>query len=165
MAEREIQSRIHDLTGALIGLLALILLIAAPWLIDTSGPEPFYKGPLIFPLILLSFMLLTSLPFIWRLIRPPQGAEWHLDGQGVPFKTMVVLGFLIAFLAGLILVGLEISALAFIITALRFLGHRSFFRLVILPLIVVGLMYLTFKYGLQIWFPEPLLFRWLAGGG
>ena len=165
MAERETQSRTHDLAGALIGLLALGLLIAAPWLIDTSGPEPFYKGPLLFPLILLSFMLITALPFAWRLIRPPQGAEWRLDDKGVPFKTMVVLGLLIAFLAGLFLVGLEVSALAFIIIALRFLGHRSLWRLVILPVLVVGLMYLTFKYGLQIWFPEPLLFQWLGGEG
>lgn len=163
MAEGEIQSRTHDLTGALIGLLALGLLIAAPWLIDTSGPEPFYKGPLLFPLILLSFMILAALPFAWRLLRPGPEASWHLDGEGIPYKTIVVLVMLIGFLVGLVVVGMEISALVFMVLALWFLGHRSIFRLVVLPVLVVGLMYLTFKYGLQIWFPEPLLFEWLGG--
>lgn len=164
MAAPEPESRIHDLVGASIGLLAVGLLIGSPWLIDTSGPEPFYKGPLLFPLIVFAFMILAALPSAWRLIKPLPGAVWHLDGEGVPFKTMVVLGLLIAFLAGLIIFGLEVSALAFIFVTLRFLGHRGIWRLVVLPVVVVGLLYLTFKFGLQIWFPEPLVVEWFGGG-
>ena len=59
---------------------------------DTEGPDPFYKGPLIFPIMVPSIMIIASLPACKRLISPPEGNSWRLDGEGFPLKTLVVLG-------------------------------------------------------------------------
>jgi hypothetical protein len=47
--------------GTFLGLLAMGLLLSSPWQVDTSGPDPFYKGPLLFPLMVLSLIAATVL--------------------------------------------------------------------------------------------------------
>jgi hypothetical protein len=130
--------------------------------VDTTGPDPFYKGPLIFPLVVLSMMILASVPAAWRLARPPEDACWQLDGAGVPLKTAVVLCFLIAYLFGLTLIGLEISSWAFLSISLYFLGHKRPLKLILIPLIMTGLVVLIFKHLLGVFFPTPLLIYWIT---
>jgi len=151
---------VHDLFAALLGAAAAAVLISTPWQVDTSGPDPFYKGPLIFPLLVLVLMIVASLPAVWRLLNPPPGAGWHLDGAGVPVKTAVVLGLLVTYLFGLRLVGLEFSSWAFLFVSLVFLGHRSPLQLILIPLIVTGLVVVIFKHVLGVFFPTPLLLDW-----
>lgn len=155
-------SRFHDLLGAGVGLLAAVFLASSPWQIDTSGPDPFYKGPLIYPLMVLVFMVLSSIPSVIRLVRPKPGRTWTLDGEGPPKKTLVILIFLIAFLPTLLFFGLEVAASAFLVASLYYLGHRSVKRLVLVPVLTVGLTVLVFKYLLQIYFPTPILWDLLG---
>lgn len=156
-------SRLHDLFGVFLGAGAAGTLLASPWLVDTSGPDPFYKGPLIYPLMVLSLVILASLPSAGRLARPPQGASWRLDGEGFPFKPLGIFFLLLGFMAGLILFGLRVSCLLFLGSSLYSLGHRRVSVLVLLPVIVTGLVFLVFKYFLDIYFPPPLLMEWLEG--
>ena len=79
MSQNSDHSRSHDLFGALLGLGALAMLLVSPWQVDTTGPDPFYKGPLLFPLMILGMTLAASLPSMWRLIKPGVDASWHLD--------------------------------------------------------------------------------------
>ncbi|KIX11784.1 tripartite tricarboxylate transporter TctB family protein [Dethiosulfatarculus sandiegensis] len=158
----ESKSRTHDLCAAGIGALAVILLISVPWQVDTSGPDPFYKGPLIFPLIVLCMMIASSLPAFYRLAKPPKGATWHLDGGGIPYKTIVVLCMLIAYLWGMVLIGLEVSSVMFLMGALYYLGQRTPLKLFVLPLVVMGVMYVMFVYFLDIYFPTPLVMDWIG---
>ena len=153
-------SRVHDLLAVGLGCLALGLLVSIPWNIDASGPDPFYKGPTIFPILVLSMMVLAALPATWRLIKPPAGTSWHLDGAGWPVKTLVVLVLLIAQLCGLVVIGVEISTLLFLIAALYYLGHRTPLKLIVIPLIVTAVLVITFKYLLAVWFPTPLIVDW-----
>ena len=155
------QSRVHDLFAALLGAFAAFCLITSPWNVDTEGPDPFYKGPLIFPIMVLSMMILASLPACKRLISPAEGTSWQLDGEGFPRKTLIVLGLLLAMLAGLNWIGLEISALAFLGASIHLLGHRGPVKLIVLPLVMTGLIVLIFKYFLDVFFPTPLLVEWL----
>lgn len=157
------ESKVHDLLSVVLGGLAAGVLISSPWQVDTSGPYPFYKGALIFPLLVLSLMVLASLPAVCRLLSPPAGASWRLDGAGAPSRPLMILGCLVAYLIGLRLVGLEISALLFLAGSLYLLGHRSVLTLVGVPLIVTGVVAVIFKYLLQVYFPAPLLFDWLWG--
>jgi hypothetical protein len=159
--ETQNQSRVHDLFGAFLGGFAALCLITSPWNVDTEGPDPFYKGPLIFPIMVLSMMILASLPAFKRLIAPPYGASWRLDGEGYPKKTLIVLGLLVAMLFGLNLIGLEASSLAFLGVSLYILGHRGALKLIVLPLVMTGLIVLIFKYFLDVFFPEPLVAEWL----
>ena len=157
------RSRTHDLLGAALGLFALVMLISSPWQVDTTGPDPFYKGPLIFPLSVLSMMVLASLPFWRRLLMPPPSAGWHLDGQGVPWRTVKVLGLLTFFLAGLVGVGLEIATPGFLLAALWVVEERSKVRLVMIPVCVTLVLWIFFKWLLDVWFPMPLLFEPFSG--
>ncbi len=159
MGKPKDDSRFHDLLGAGLGLLAAVFLVASPWQIDTTGPDPFYKGPLIYPLMVLILMILSSLPSVIRLLRPRPGSSWLLDGEGPPRKTLVILIFLLAFLPALLFFGLEISASAFLVASLYYLGHRSLKRLVLVPLLTVGLTAVVFKYLLQVYFPTPILWE------
>ena len=150
-------SRVHDLFTTVLGGLALVVLISLPWNVDTSGPDPFYKGPLIFPLLVLGLMITASLPAAWRLVRPAAGSTWRLDGAGFPRKTLVILLFLVAYLFSMVLVGLEISIPAFLFCSLFYLGHRSPLKLILITLITSLLVVVTFKYFLEVWFPTPVL--------
>jgi hypothetical protein len=64
-------------------------------------------------------------------------------------------------LVGLNLIGLEISALAFLSVSLYILGHRGIIKLIVLPLVMTGLIVLIFKYFLDVFFPTPLIVEWL----
>jgi len=155
-------SRIHDLFSAFLGAFAAFALITSPWNVDTEGPDPFYKGPLIFPIMVLSMMILASLPACFRLLSSPADSYRRLDEEGWPQKTLVVLGLLIALLAGLKLIGLEISCWLFLTISLYYLGHREVFKLIVLPLLMTGLIAVVFKHFLGVFFPTPLIVEWLG---
>jgi len=156
-------SRIHDLFGTVLGLFALGLLITIKWNVDTTGPDPFYKGPLIFPLLILSLMLGAALPSIWRMVRPQAGASWDLDGQGKPLQGLRILGLLVLYLAGLVYIGLEISTWAFLFTGLWLVEQRSPGKLFGIPTVVTAILYGVFKYFLDVWFPTPILWELFMG--
>ena len=159
--EPKAPSRVHDLFSAFLGVFAAFSLITSPWNVDTEGPDPFYKGPLIFPVMVLAMMILASLPAWLRLLSPPADSTWRLDGEGYPKKTLVVLGLLIATLGGLNLIGLEVSAWLFLSISLYYLGHRGVLKLMILPLVITGLIVLVFKHFLGVFFPTPLIAEWI----
>jgi hypothetical protein len=156
-------SRLHDVLSAFLGAFAAVVLITSPLNVDTSGPDPFYKGPLIFPLMALSLMVLAAIPAAARLLRPSPGATWRLDGEGRPIKTLFVLALLIAHLFGLKLVGLEASSLSFLMGALFYLNYRRPLHLFLIPIIVTVVMTLVFKHFLQVWFPTPWIMEWFEG--
>ncbi len=158
---KKAQSRTHDLFSAFLGVFAAFALITSPWNVDTEGPDPFYKGPLIFPVMVLAMMILASLPACMRLLSPPADSTWRLDGEGYPKKTLVVLGLLIATLIGLNLIGLEVSAWLFLSISLYCLGHRGVLKLIVLPLVITGLLFLVFKHFLGVFFPTPLIVEWI----
>ncbi len=160
---REPDSRVHDLLGAALGGAGALLLLSLPWQVDTSGPTPFYKGPLIYPLLVLGLTVLAALPSAWRLVRPPPGASWHLDGAGYPRRPAAVLLLLVGFLAGLVAVGLELSALGFLAASLYAVGQRHPAVLALVPLLATALVVVVFKHLLAVYFPEPLLWQYLAG--
>jgi hypothetical protein len=163
MSQRQFsQSKVHDLLGALLGVFALVMLITAAWQVDTTGPDPFYKGPLIFPLIVFVLMIIGSLPSLWRLITPSGSATWYLDGYGAPKKGMLVLGLLVAFLSGVLTIGMEISAWMFLVISMKIVGQDSPRKLVVFPAAVTAILYVVFKLCLDIWFPEPVIMALFA---
>lgn len=150
-------SRVHDLLGSMFGVFAVAMLVTSPWQVDTSGPDPFYKGPLIFPLIIFSIIIAGSIPSMWRLVRPSLNASWYLDGLGRPYKNIVILGLLVVYLAGLMVVGLEISTWAFLVIALKLVKQDSVLKITLVPILVTLILFLLFKVFLDVWFPEPLI--------
>jgi hypothetical protein len=158
MKPQTLNSRTHDLLGSVLGIGALALLVLSPWLVDTTGPDPFYKGPLLFPLITLGLILAGSIPSLFRLIRPGP-AQWYLDGLGRPVRAAKVLACLVLFLGGLMVFGLEISTLVFLGVALKLVGQDSRLKMILVPLLVTVILTVIFKQFLGVWFPEPLAMR------
>ena len=154
------KSRVHDLFMSIIGIFAALLLFNLNNVIDTKGVTyPFYKGPEIFPIFVLSIMFIFSLPAIHRLLFPPPDSNWYLDGKGIPYKPMMIFPLLAGFfLVGFIYIGLELSVFLFLFIALYILKQRSLFKLLVIPAIYTIVIVYLFKYALNIYFPTPLIF-------
>jgi hypothetical protein len=152
-------SRIHDLLSTLLGLFAGILLVTLKLHIEEPAADyPFYKGPKIFPILVLAVMVVSSLPSLVRLIRTYGRGSWWLDGFGWPTKPAVVtLMLVVFFLFGLNWIGVEASVFFFMLLSFLFLGYRRFGVNVLYPLLYTVIIVVVFKYVLKIWFPEPLL--------
>lgn len=163
MAGADPRSRMHDLLGTVLGVLSAAILISSRWQVDASGPYPFYKGPLIFPLLALTLMLLASLPSVWRLLNPAGGSAWRLDGHGAPRRPAVLLLLMILFSFSILALGLGVPCLLFAGSGLYYLGHRGVSSLLILPCICALAMVLIFKYALGVYFPPPLIWQWIGG--
>lgn len=154
------RSRIHDLFSAILGGCAAFLLATLKVQIDiTAVPYPFYKGPTIFPLIVLSIMVLSSLPAVYRLLRPGAISNWYLDGKGWPRRPAIAIVLLISFfLIGILSVGVEASVFSFLIVSYYVLGYRSVKINLLLPLLYTVVIVIIFKYVFTIWFPRPWIF-------
>ena len=151
------RSRVHDAFAAGVGLVALILLIGSPWLVDRSGPDPFYKGPLIFPLIALALTALGALPGAVRLLRTSRTESWFLDGRGVPWRAIGLFVLMAFFPIAISLAGLGPAAFVFVFAGLMIVGYRKPLRsLGIAAAVAIGL-HLAFISFLDIWFPTPML--------
>ncbi|MBW1691171.1 MAG: tripartite tricarboxylate transporter TctB family protein [Deltaproteobacteria bacterium] len=159
------KSRHHDLFTAILGGSAAFLLVTLRIHIDTTAvPYPFYKGPVIFPLIVLSVMVLASLPSIFRLMKPEPNATWHLDSKGWPLRPAITIIFLILFfIFGISTIGVEASVFLFLLISNYVLGFRGAKVNLLLPIVYTAIIVLIFKYILDIWFPKPLLMS-LVGG-
>lgn len=155
------KSRVHDLFMSIIGIFAALLLFNLNSAIDTKGATyPFYKGPKIFPIFVLSIMFIFSLPAMHRLLFPPPDNSWYLDGKGTPYKPMMIFPLLAGFfLVGFIYIGLELSVFLFLFISLYMLKHRSLFKLLVIPAIYTIIIVYLFKYVLNIYFPTPLMFN------
>jgi hypothetical protein len=162
MGDPDPKSRIHDLLATAFGIAGAAILISTKWQVDTSGPYPFYKGPLIFPAMVLSLMVLASMPSAWRLLNPSQQSTWRLDGHGSPRKPAVLVLLMIFFMLGILVFGLEISSFLFTSLGLYYLGHRHPLRFLVLPLFCSVLIVFVFKHVLGVYFPTPLFFDWIS---
>ena len=159
MADIKEKGYLHDLCSALLGLFAAIMLISSPWVVDTTGPEPFYKGALIFPFIILTIMFLFAIPSIIKILFKRKKADYTLDQEGFPKKASVVFIFLVLFVFGIVGVGLEFSVIIFTSASLYFMGFRKFKIILLLPCITTVFLWFLFKFLLDVWFPTPYLYQ------
>jgi hypothetical protein len=153
-------SHIHNLFSAILGGFAGTLLLTLNLHIDEPAADyPFYKGPKIFPILVLGVMAASSLPSLYRLIRTFRRGSWWLDGYGWPIKPAIVTFMLVFFfLFGITWIGVGASVLAFMSLSFLVLGYRRIWANVFYPLLYSILIVVLFKYVLKIWFPEPLIF-------
>lgn len=154
-------ARPHDLLMAALGAAAAGLLVGAPWLVDRSGPDPFYKGPLIFPLIALALMVAASLPSALRLARG-RGGGWRVDGHGVPWRGIRVFAVMAPFPLAVGVVGLQASTFAFTAAGLWLAGYRRPGAGLVAAIVATALIHLAFRSFLDVWFPSPLVLDWLG---
>lgn len=158
------ESAYHDLLMAILGGLALLLLTGMPWLIDEPAAHyPFYKGPTIFPMIILSVMFLSSIPSFFRLFKK-NGQNWQLDGKGfpvLPAKIFILVNSI--FLIGFICIGLEAATFLFFFTGMVCVGYRDWWKIFLYSALYTLSLVILFKYLLAIYFPEPLIYYWWGG--
>ncbi len=159
----EPRSRAHDALGAGIAAVALGLLSGAPWLVDRSGPDPFYKGPLIFPLIALALTVLGALPSAVRLVRDRRKKSWYVDGRGVPWPAIGLFALMVFFPTAIRFAGLGPASFAFVFAGLMIVGYRKPVQNLAIAAGVALCLHLAFISFLDIWFPTPLLVELFEG--
>jgi hypothetical protein len=154
-----------DLLAALLGLAGVGLLAASPWLVDRSGPEPFYKGPLIFPLIALALLVAGALPSILRLGTALLGGSGGLPRFAPPWPAVRLIVLMSLFPPALPVIGLEAAVAVFASAGLLSVGWRRPVVGLAVALSLALILHLAFKVVLDVWFPEPLLWALLEGAG
>jgi hypothetical protein len=146
----------HDLLAAVTGCVALALFVFSPWLVDRSGPDPFYKGPLIFPMMVLAMIVASAIPSAWRLAvrRPPR--PFHVDGGGFPVRGAAQFILMCFYPPAIAAVGLEMATFAVVFLGLL-LNRRGMLQSLLVAASLASLSWLAFRAFLDIWFPQPWL--------
>ena len=147
----------HDALALAIGAIALVLLVLSPWLVNSSGPEPFYKGPLIFPLIALSVTVCGALPAAWRHIHNRRAISLHVDGAGLPARSAILFLIMCLFPLAIDAVGLEVATFALTFAGLLLVYRKPVASLIIAACLTVAI-HLAFRTFLDVWFPNPWLY-------
>lgn len=155
-------SRAGDILATLVGLGALALMVTAKSHVDLSGPDPFYKGPLIFPLIALGVIVAGALPAVVRLV----GAR--RDGTAStrfkpPVRAAVLFVLACLYAPAIAAAGLDVSTFVFLLVGLLVAGYVKPLRALLTAAVVTLLMHLAFITVLDIWFPAPTLWSALSG--
>lgn len=148
-----------DAALSVIGLVALVLLVLSPMLVDRSGPDPYYKGPLIYPQIVLSLIVLAALAPAWRSLRAPRGFR---NWQGMPRRSLGVFAIMCLYPIGISAIGLAAASFIAIFAGLVTAGRRKREALII-AMIFAAVLWGLFRGVLDIWFPSPWLFDVLKG--
>jgi hypothetical protein len=162
MRQEPTHSRSQDLLGTILGSFCAIMLILAPWQIDLDVPYPFYKGPLLMPVIALLLGTLASLPSVFRLLfRHTAEKTWSLDGEGWPAKPCAMFLTTLLFPLGIITAGLELATIVVLAIELYITGSRNPKILLGIPFAVSVLFWIVFKALLDVYFPEPLILSML----
>ncbi|MEW5421068.1 tripartite tricarboxylate transporter TctB family protein [Amorphus sp. 3PC139-8] len=151
-----------DALATLIGLAALGLMVTAKSHVDVSGPDPFYKGPLIFPLIALAITAAGAVPAAARLLRAPRSASQAIRVR-LPPRPLLLFVLACFYAPAIAVAGLDASTFAFLFAGLLLAGYLKPLRALLTAAIVTLLMHLAFITVLDIWFPAPTL--WSAFGG
>ncbi len=151
----------QDLIGTALGLFCLAMLVLAPSQIDLDVPYPFYKGPLLFPMIALSIGVFASLPSMFRLSKG--FARGCRAGFVFPKKAALMFSLAVLYPVGIMLVGLEASTLVILFLELLVCGVRRPILLAGIPAGMAVLFWLVFRRLLDVYFDEPLVMTLIGG--
>ncbi|WP_295813305.1 tripartite tricarboxylate transporter TctB family protein [uncultured Nitratireductor sp.] len=148
----------HETLAAGVGLSAAVLFILSPWLVDRSGPDPFYKGPLIFPMIVLAITALSAVPAVFRVLRLRAVRPFHIDGHGFPGRAAFLFILMCLYPPAIAAIGLVAATFMAVLIGLLIVYRRSWQSLAVATVMAL-LVHLAFKTFLDIWFPAPWLFE------
>lgn len=155
----------HDALAAGFGLVATALLVASPWLVDRSGPEPFYKGPLIFPLLALGLVVAGAVPAAVRLIVAAATGRGVLRDLAWPWTGIKLLVLMCFFPAALAFIGLEATAVLFTFAGLWIAGYRHPGKAAAVAVAMAVVLHGAFKTILDVWFPSPWVMELVGAVG
>jgi hypothetical protein len=155
--------RSQDAVASVIGVAALGLLIGSPWLVDTAGPDPFYKGPLIYPMLVLGLTLAGALPAVWRLGLALLNGERPDLRLRMAARTALVFVALCGFPFAIAFAGLQLATFSFALLGLWLAGFRRPLASLVIAAGLTLVVHLAFIEFLDIWFPAPDLFELLGG--
>ena len=142
------------------------LFLATPQLITNYRTDvAFFESPAFFPRLALVVAVVAGL---WHLgegwlghIRD-DGAEEIEIGESRALIAFAGMGLFAAYILAAPFIGYSASTALFMVTAARAAGLG--WRLSIgLAAATTALLYAIFVFGLKVWFPVPLVGRWLGG--
>lgn len=144
--------------SATLALVGTLLLIFTPALIPALREGvPYYKSAAFFPMTALALLSVAATLHTLRLLR---GAPLHADDIDEPAANwrMVAVGAAAyaAYIALVPLVGYVAGTLCFLF-ALGCLARLGWKVPLAVALLLTGLLFAIFVYGLNVWFPAPSL--------
>ena len=146
--------------------LCLGLWLATPQLITNYRADaPFFESPGFFPRLALGVAILAGLWHLgeaWLGRVREEGADEIEIGQSRPLTAFIGMILLGAYILAAPYIGYAASTAIFIIAAARIsgLGWAPSFGL---SLATTAILYAIYVVGLKVWFPVPLVVRWLGG--
>ncbi len=152
----------HDMLGAALGGFCALMLALCPWQIDFDVPYPFYKGPLLMPLIALSLGVLASIPS-WIRFAGNFSAAVRQEKFSLPPKTVLLFFCALLYPGAILFAGLEPATLVILALLLAVNGIRNRYVLLGVPVAVTFIFWLVFRCLLDVFFPEPILIHLLMG--
>lgn len=146
----------HDALAAAIGCVALFLFAFSPWLVDRSGPEPFYKGPLIFPMMVLAMIVAGAIPSIWRIAATRPAGPLRVDGKGFPLRGAFLFATMCLYPSTIAAIGLEAATFLALLLGML-IGGRSLLQSLGIAVLLTALAWIAVRAFLDLWFPQPWL--------
>ena len=149
------ENQVHqDVLAAALGAFCALMLAISPWQIDLDVPYPFYKGPLLMPLLILTMGTLASLPSWRRLLMNRKSRSFHVS---VPRKALCMFVVVALFPVCIKFAGLELATIVILSAELFLAGQRNIKIIAIVTACVTILFWIVFRQLLDVYFPEPLI--------
>ncbi|HUQ77112.1 MAG TPA: tripartite tricarboxylate transporter TctB family protein [Burkholderiales bacterium] len=148
---------------ASLGLSLLIMLVAG-YAVFAASAWP-WKAAL-FPLAIgVPLFCLAAAEFLWSLLGPAhvkEAVEGDPELEGATRRMLVAAGWMVGFLAAIVLLGFPIAVPLFLLLYLKLQGGEGWVLSVVITVVTSAIFYGLFDAMLHLPFPAGLLFSWLG---
>lgn len=143
-----------------------VLLIFSLWLFWQAFSISGFSGlstPGIFPMLASGLMVVSLLVILRGIVRQRASEAGLLKflQEVTPFRHLVVLGLVLAYVVSMPLLGFLLSSGLFLFASIWFLWRRSLWITAGLSLLSLGLIYLVFRVAFQVVLPRGSLLQGL----
>lgn len=140
--------------GTFLSALSIAIFLYAEQQYTGSGVNSY--GPKFFPQVVSVLLFLASTTLIIQAIKGNSLKNFEIiDKQGF-IRTAITLGFAIAYLFLMQVVGFYLSTAIFLFVTMKFLGLKSYLVTLIVSVSVASIVYGIFRIFLKIPLPEGL---------
>lgn len=147
--------------------LSLLIMIMSGYGVIAATAWPLKAA--LFPLAIgIPLFCLAAAEALWTLFgspskEPEEARDFQLTlGTGAARRTLVAIGWILAFFAAIVLLGFPIAIPLFVFLYLKLQGRESWVLSLVMTLAVWGVFYGLFDLLLHLPFPAGWLFTWLG---
>jgi hypothetical protein len=145
--------------------LSILIMVVAGYAVFAASAWP-WKAAL-FPLAIgVPLFCLAATELLWSLFGKGAPVEDAVEGdpalEGASRRMLVAAGWMVGFLAAIVLLGFPVAVPLFLILYLKLQGGEGWVLSIIITVVVSAVFYGLFDALLHLPFPAGLLFSWLG---